>query len=136
MNRPDYYGIVVMEEEELYSYSERAHNAGWQIGIHANGDVGIDMSLNVFERLQKEFPKEDPRYRLEHCTVINDDLISRIKALNAIPNPFSTYVYWHGEKMVHYGAERLKNMFAVRSFLDAGINVTQTSDYPPDHLNL
>ena len=131
MNRPDYYGIIVMEEEELWEYSKKAHLANWQIGIHANGDVGIEKSLNVFERLQKEYPKEDPRYRLEHCTVINEDILRRMKALNAIPNPFSTYVYWHGEKMIHYGAERLENMFAVRSFLDAGINVTQTSDYPP-----
>jgi predicted amidohydrolase YtcJ len=40
-------------------------------------------------------------------------------------------VYFHGEKMAAYGKERLENMFAVRSFLDAGIKVTQTSDYPP-----
>ncbi|HKC86400.1 MAG TPA: amidohydrolase family protein, partial [Blastocatellia bacterium] len=73
----------------------------------------------------------DPRFRLEHCTVINDGLVARIKALGAIPNPFSTYVYYHGEKMREYGAERLNSMFAVRSFLDAGIRVTQTSDYPP-----
>jgi len=33
--------------------------------------------------------------------------------------------------MKEYGKQRLENMFAVRSFLDAGINVTQTSDYPP-----
>jgi hypothetical protein len=33
--------------------------------------------------------------------------------------------------MAEYGADRLEWMFAVRSFLDAGIPVTQTSDYPP-----
>ena len=33
--------------------------------------------------------------------------------------------------MKEYGKERLENMFAVRSFLDAGLKVTQTSDYPP-----
>ena len=33
--------------------------------------------------------------------------------------------------MREYGAERLNRMFAVRSFLDAGIRVTQNSDYPP-----
>ena len=33
--------------------------------------------------------------------------------------------------MIYYGAERLEHMFAVRSFLDTGIKVTQTSDYPP-----
>lgn len=131
IGRPDDNGIIVMDEEALYDYAIKAHKANWQIGIHANGDVGIDKSLNVFERIQKEHPREDPRFRLEHCTVINDDLIRRIKNLNAIPCPFSTYVYFHGEKMVNYGEERLENMFAVRSFLDAGINVTQTSDYPP-----
>jgi predicted amidohydrolase YtcJ len=131
VGRPDDFGILVMDEEELYSHAIKAHKANWQIGIHANGDVGIDKSLNVFERIQKEHPRTDPRFRLEHCTVINDTLIQRIKELNAIPCPFSTYVYFHGEKMVHYGKERLENMFAVRSFLDAGINVTQTSDYPP-----
>ncbi len=131
VGRPNDYGILVMEEAELYEYARKAHEAGWQIGIHANGDVAIDITLWIYERLQREMPRRDPRFRLEHCTVINDSLISRIRALGAIPNPFSTYVYYHGEKMVHYGAERLNSMFAVRSFLDAGIKVTQTSDYPP-----
>ena len=131
IGRPNDYGIIVMDEDEIYDYAIRAHKADWQIGIHANGDVGIEKSLNVFERVQKEHVRQDPRFRLEHCTVINSELIKRIKALNAIPCPFSTYVYFHGEKMVNYGAERLENMFAVKSFLDAGINVTQTSDYPP-----
>jgi predicted amidohydrolase YtcJ len=63
--------------------------------------------------------------------MINDNLIQRMKALNVIPTPFSTYVYYHGEKMKLYGEERLKNMFALRSFLNAGLRPTQASDYPP-----
>src|SRR5207248_3095007 len=62
---------------------------------------------------------------------INDSLVQRIRALGAIPTPFSTYVYYHGEKMKEYGAERLNNKFAPRSFIDAGIRPTQASDYPP-----
>jgi predicted amidohydrolase YtcJ len=129
--RPNDFGILVMTEEELYTYGRKAHLAGWQIGTHANGDVGIDTTLRVYERLQKESPRPDPRFRLEHCTVVNDSLVARIKALGAIPTPFSTYVYYHGEKMRYYGAERLNHMFALRSFLDAGIRATQASDYPP-----
>jgi predicted amidohydrolase YtcJ len=129
--KPNDYGILVMTEEELYDYAKKAHLAGWQIGTHANGDVGIDTTLRVYERLQKETPRHDPRFRLEHCTVINDNLVARIKALGAIPTPFSTYVYYHGEKMRYYGEDRLNRMFALRSFLDAGIRATQASDYPP-----
>src|SRR5882724_2618210 len=132
--RPKDFGILVMTEEELYEYGRKAHLAGWQIGTHANGDVGIDTMLRVYERLQKESPRRDARYRLEHCTVINDGLVARIAALGAIPTPFSTYVYYHGEKMRYYGPERLNHMFALRSFLDAGIRATQASDYPPGEL--
>ncbi|MEZ5040437.1 MAG: amidohydrolase [Saprospiraceae bacterium] len=131
IGRPNDYGILTATQEELYERCKKAHDAGWQIGVHANGDVGIDITLQVYEKLQAENPRKDPRFRLEHCTVINENLVNRIKALHAIPCPFSTYVYFHGEKMKEYGAERLNHMFAVRSFLDAGIMVTQTSDYPP-----
>jgi predicted amidohydrolase YtcJ len=131
IGRPDDFGILVTSEEELYQQARKAHAAGWQLATHANGDVGIDTTLRVYERLQKELPRKDGRYRLEHCTVINDQLIARIKALGAIPTPFSTYAYYHGEKMKEYGADRVNHMFALRSFIDAGIRPTQASDYPP-----
>jgi predicted amidohydrolase YtcJ len=131
IGRPDDYGIIVMQEPELYEQARKAHLAGWQVGIHANGDVGIDIALKVYERLAREHPRPDPRFRLEHCSVINDDLLKRIKALDAIPTPFWTYVYYHGEKMKNYGAERLDQMFAMRSFLDYGIRVAPGSDYVP-----
>jgi predicted amidohydrolase YtcJ len=131
IGRPDDHGIWVMEEAELTANARKAHEAGWQIAVHANGDAAIDRTLRLYERLNKEMPRKDPRFRIEHCTIINDDLVRRIAALGVIPNPFSTYVYYHGEKFTEYGAERLKSMFAVRSFLDAGVRVTQTSDYPP-----
>jgi len=131
VGRPNDYGILVMDEEELYTYAIQAHQADWQIGIHANGDVAIDVVLRVYERLQRERPRIDPRFRLEHCTVLNESLIRRIKALDAIPTPFSSYVYYRGEIMAEYGEERVNTMFALRSLLDAGIMVAPGSDYPP-----
>jgi predicted amidohydrolase YtcJ len=129
--RPDDHGIQVMPEDELYKHALKAYLAGWQIGTHANGDAGIDVALRVYERLQREHPRKDPRFRLEHCTVVNDALLRRIRSLNAIPTPFWTYVYYHGEKMREYGEERLNHMFAMRSFLDHGIRVAPGSDYVP-----
>jgi predicted amidohydrolase YtcJ len=131
VGRPDDRGILVSGEEALYPTLKRAHEAGWQLGVHANGDEAIGLVLGLYERLQRERPRRDPRFRLEHCTVVDDALVARIKALGAIPTPFSTYVYYHGEKMAEYGAPRLDRMFALRSFLDAGVRATQASDYPP-----
>ena len=131
VGHPNDYGTFSATEEELYEYGHKAYAAGWQLGTHANGDVAIERVLNVYERLNREIPRKDPRFRIEHCTVINDSIIQRMRALNVIPTPFSTYVYYHGEKMQYYGEERLKHMFALRTFLDAGLRPTQASDYPP-----
>ena len=127
----DDYGTFSASEEELYENGQKAYAAGWQLGTHANGDVAIERVLNVYERLNREIPRKDPRFRIEHCTLITDSIIKRMQALSVIPTPFSTYVYYHGEKMQYYGNDRLEHMFALRTFLDAGLRPTQASDYPP-----
>ncbi|HUI60065.1 MAG TPA: amidohydrolase [Steroidobacteraceae bacterium] len=125
----DYRGISRASRETLYEQARKAYLAGWQVGTHANGDVAIDTILGVYEQLQREFPRRDPRLRIEHCTLVTAGLVRRIKAAGVIPLPFAGYVFFHGEKMHFYGEERLKHMFAMRDFLDAGIKAAPGSDY-------
>ncbi len=131
VGRPDDYGILTMTQEEIHQAVEDAHRHDWRIGIHANGDVTIDMVLNAYERVQQSWPKPDMRHRIEHCSLINPDLLRRIKAAGAIPTPFYTYIYYHGDKWAEYGDEKMRWMFCHRSFLDAGIPVAAASDYMP-----
>ena len=45
--------------------------------------------------------------------------------------PFGSYVHYHGGNLLKwYGAERAERMFAHRSFLDLGVAVAGSSDYP------
>jgi predicted amidohydrolase YtcJ len=125
------YGILTMTQREIDEVVEDAHRHNWQVGIHANGDVAIDMVLRAYERVLARWPNPDRRHRIEHCTLVNPDLLRRIKATGTIPTPFWTYVYYHGEKWQHYGDEKLRWMFAHRSFLDHEIPVPGASDYGP-----
>ena len=131
VGRPDDYGILTMTQQEIHEAVEDAHRHGFQIGIHANGDVTIDMVLNAYERVQQQWPRPDARHRIEHCSLVNPDLLARIKAVGAIPTPFYTYVHYHGNKWVEYGQEKMRWMFAHRSFLDYDIPVAPASDYMP-----
>jgi predicted amidohydrolase YtcJ len=125
------HGILTMTQDDIYEAVDDAHTHGFQVGIHANGDVAIDMVLKGYERALQKWPDPNRRHRIEHCSQVNPDLIRRIKANGVIPTPFWTYVYYHGEKWEAYGEEKMRWMFAHRSFLDAGIRVPGASDYTP-----
>ena len=125
----NYVGLQLSSRDQLYQTGRKAHAAGWQLATHANGDLAIDRILEVYEQIQKELPKKDPRFRIEHCTLLTDPLIRRMRALEVIPAPFSCYVYFHGDVMHFYGQQRTEHMFPMRSFLDAGLRPTDSSDY-------
>ncbi len=131
VGRPDDYGILTMSQEEIHEAVENAHRNDFQIGIHANGDITIDMVLNAYERVQSLWPRADTRHRIEHCSLVNPGILQRIKAAGVIPAPFYTYVHYHGNKWVEYGQEKMAWMFAHKSFLDYDIPVAPASDYTP-----
>ncbi len=131
VGRPDDYGILTMTPEEIHAAVEDAHRAGFQIGVHANGDVTIGYVLDAYERVQRQWPRPDPRHRIEHCSLVSPQLLRRIKAAGVIPTPFYTYIYYHGDKWAEYGPEKMRWMFAHRSFLDHEIPVAGASDYMP-----
>jgi predicted amidohydrolase YtcJ len=129
--RPDDYGILTMSQEEIDAAVEDAVANGFRIGIHANGDVTIDMVLTAYERALAGWEGPNPRFRLEHCSLVNPDLLERIRRTRSIPTPFYTYAHYHGNKWVDYGPEKMQWMFAHKSFLDYGIPVAPASDYTP-----
>ena len=125
------YGILTMTQQEIDEAAEDAHRNNFRIAIHANGDVTIDMVLKAYEKVLAKYPRPDTRHRIEHCSLVNPDLLRRIKAIGAIPTPFWTYAHYHGEKWKEYGPEKMEWMFAHKSFLDSGIPVPGASDYGP-----
>jgi predicted amidohydrolase YtcJ len=128
---PSYKGNVTETQDDLNAWVERVHRAGIQVNCHANGDVAIDMCLTAFERAQKLLPRPDARPKITHCTLVNDDLVRRIKALGAVPAMFTTYAYYNSDKFVFYGEELMRRCMAFRSLLDAGVRAAAGSDFSP-----
>jgi len=126
---PPFYGIIVQGPDVLNPWVERMYRAGIQPNVHANGDIAIDMYLTAIERAQKLVPVKDMRPKITHCTLINDDLLRRIKAVDAVPAMFETYLYYNGEKWHLYGEDFMSHAMAYRSMADAGIVAAFGSDF-------
>jgi predicted amidohydrolase YtcJ len=128
---PPYQGNVTTTQDDLNAWVERMHRAGIQVNCHANGDVTIDMVLTAFERAQRLFPRPNFRPKITHCTLINEDLLRRIKAIGAVPAPFTSYGYYNSDKFRFYGEALMQRSMAYRSFADAGIPAAAGSDFSP-----
>ena len=128
---PSYKGNITIGQDEINAWVEHVHRGGIQVNCHANGDVAIGMFLTAIERAQKLFPRVDARPKITHCTLVNDDLIRRMQAVNAVPALFTTYAYYNSDKFHYYGEPLMQHCMAFRSLLDAGIHAAAGSDFPP-----
>ncbi len=129
--QPPYKGNITEPQDELNAWVEKVHRAGIQVNCHANGDVAIGMYLTALERAQQLAPRADARPKITHCTLVNDDLVRRMKALGAVPAMFTTYAYYNSDKFPFYGEELMKRSMAYRTMLDAGIRAAAGSDFSP-----
>lgn len=73
----DKRGSLNYTQEQLTKGVQRAHDLGWQVGIHANGDAAIDTTLKVYKTVLANTPRTDHRHRIEHCSVLHGDQIDR-----------------------------------------------------------
>lgn len=133
--KPPYYGIMTRPQEDLDAWCERVHRAGIRLNCHANGDAGIDAVLTAYERTLGKHPNPKARPKITHATIVNPDLLRRMKAIDAVPAAFTTYTYYNSDKFHYYGAQTMERAMAFRSFLDAGIPAAAGSDYGAGPLN-
>lgn len=133
-DRPDlafnYHGYRVNDplifEEQIIAL----HKKGYQIAIHANGDMAIDDCLNGFEAAQKVYPRNDARHIIIHCQTAREDQLDRIKRLGVVPSFFACHTYYWGDRheAQFLGPSRARHIDPCRSALVRNIPFTNHND--------
>ena len=128
---PGNRGILYMGQEELEANVLQAHEAGYQVGVHAIGDRAISGVLDAYEKALKKAPREDHRLRIEHCGINSPEIVSRIKELGVIPVPQPIFLWGEGESyLVGLEREMTEWAYPVKTWMEAGITVALSSDCP------
>jgi len=118
-------------QEALDAVVLKAQNAGWQVGIHAVGDAGIDMAIAAFEAAAQHGTRPAIRPRIEHCGVCHPQQLDRMKKLGISPSFLIGLVYFYGAVFRDriFGARRADLLIPCRSALAKGLRISLHSDY-------
>lgn len=130
------YGILLHEADEFERYVKKAHKAGFVVCADGVGDRGIDFVLDGYEKALKDLPKEDHRFRVEHCCYITPAILERLKRLKVIASSATGFAYDLGDAYIrNRGEDAMKWMWPHRTLIDNGIVAPGHSDAPICEVN-
>ena len=120
----------VVLDGRFEQWSLAADRAGLQLSIHAIGDSANSLTLDLFEKITKENPAWDRRFRIEHAQHIRPQDFQRFAKLGVIASVQPYHAIDDGrwaEKRI--GHDRCKTTYPFRTFLDNGVKMCFGSDW-------
>lgn len=128
-------GLPFWTQQELDEQVAKANDMGFQVGIHAIGDLGNRLALNSFEKAQGG-QASILRNRVEHAQIIALDDIPRFARLGVVASMQSTHAT-SDKNMAEdrVGPERIKGGYAWRRLLESGAVLANGSDFPVELSN-
>jgi predicted amidohydrolase YtcJ len=129
---PDHEGEWPMPPEMFEERSKLYWDAGYQIHVHVNGDLGLDVVLDTIERRMREHPRSDHRTVIVHFANSTEEQIDRIARFGAIvsSNPYYPVGFADKYSEVGLGPGRADLMTRNASVLERGIPLSFHSDLP------
>ena len=123
-------GIAYVEPDALREIVVKRALQGWQVTVHANGDLAIDRALDAFEAAYAAGASRDLRFRIEHCSVLHDEQIARIAELGVSPSFLIGHVHYWGKAFRDeiFGPDKANLLCRAGSCGRAGIRWTVHSD--------
>jgi len=81
---PGFRGRAMLTPVEMHANIEAGHKLGWQFGIHAIGDAAIAMTVDAYDRVLHDFPRQDHRHYLSHFSMMPPDRTMQVMAKDKI----------------------------------------------------
>ena len=128
--------------EELKRLIMKRGRQGWPLAIHGNGDKAINNILDALQAAKMDgLDIAGLRPRIEHCSILHDDQIARMKELGVSASFLIGHVHYWGVAMRDkiFGEAKAKLLDRTRSGEKAGVRYTIHSDFfvtDPDPLHM
>ena len=118
-------------QPELNQQVLAAHQAGFQLAIHAIEENTVEAAITALEYAQSQFPQANRRHRMEHCAECPPRLLKRLSKLQAVIVTQPPFLYYSGERyLTQVPASQLRWLYRIKSPLNSGLMVAGSSDSP------
>jgi len=124
-------GRLYPPQPELNRQVLAAHQAGFQLAIHAIEENTVEAAITALEYAQNRLPQANRRHRIEHCAECPPRLLKRLSNLQAVIVTQPPFLYYSGERYLAQVPEsQLPWLYRIKSPLGIGLTVAGSSDSP------
>ncbi len=127
------HGIFYVQPDDLKAMVSQRTGQGWPMAIHGNGDAAIDSILDAMENAKTQgIDVNTLRCRIEHCSILRDEQIARMAALDMVPSFLINHVHYWGHVMRDrvFGPEKVQLLDRCASVEAAGLEWVMHTDAP------
>jgi predicted amidohydrolase YtcJ len=132
---PGNNGLNVTELKELQTTAQIAYDNGFQLCMHAIGDLGIRQTLNIYEPFAKD--NSNLRWRIEHAQHISKSDIPRFAKLNVIAAMQGVHctsdAIFVPKRLGEYRAK--EGAYVWRKLIDSGAIICNGTDAPVEDVD-
>jgi hypothetical protein len=123
-------GEWMSQPDDLLLAARSYWNEGFQIHVHVNGDLGVEVMLDILDTLRRETPRDDHRFTLHHVGYCSLDQVERIAELGAVVSANPYYIHLLGELYSQHGLgpDRATHLVRSRSLLERRVALSLHSD--------
>jgi len=126
-----HHGAWMYAPEQVEELARMYWHEGYQIHVHCTGDMGLQLAIDVLDKLQWERPRFDHRFTIEHFGLSTPEQVQKLATLGAIVSANIYYVHELGEKywMESIGHERASQMARLGTLARHGVVTALHSDF-------
>ena len=133
-DKPNHFGFLLHDTSYLRNAAEEIYAHDFQMCTHCIGDSANRFMLNTYATILKT--KNDKRWRIEHCQVVNENDFHFFGDYNIIPSVQTSHctsdMYWAEERV---GKERIKGAYAYRQLMQQNNMIANGTDFPVEYIN-
>lgn len=125
-------GEWILQPDQLEAMARQYWNADYTLHIHVTGDLGVEATLAIIEKLQAERPRTaQPHTVLHHFGYATPEQTKRIARLGIWVSANPYYLWALGEKYaeIGLGPERAHHMVRLGSLEAHGVPISLHSDF-------